>query len=325
MAGRIGGETAGHRSCRLSIAAPGRFSLRETVLSHGWHQLSPFRWDATTSILWRGERFPDGALRLLRVSQRGKAGSGLRVHISGRPLGTPERRFLRARMARMLNLDLDLSGFYRVCRKETLLRYVPRRGAGRFLSAGNLYEDVFKAICATNISWNQAVRAVNRIGTLGPSIGESDFRAFPGAEEILAEGPERLSGISRLGYRVPYLLGWAERTMLKDAEYRAAEEGAQDREDFRRFLLSVPGIGPTTCRYLMMLRGAADEIPLDSSVFLYLRENRFHGRTPSRSQVDRLYGRFGEWKAYAYWFEFLPWARRYWGLEHSGRNRRAAP
>ena len=81
MAGRIRSVAAGQRPCRLSIAAPGRFSLRETVLSHGWHQLCPFRWDDAGSVLWRCESFPDGAPRLLRISQKLRTGSALQVHI----------------------------------------------------------------------------------------------------------------------------------------------------------------------------------------------------------------------------------------------------
>jgi len=325
MAGALRKGTSAPRPPSLSITAPVLFSLRETVLSHGWHQLSPFRWDAVTSALWRVESFPVAGPRLFRIHQTGGVGSGLRVRIFGLPPGPRERAFLRARVARMLNLDLDLSGFYRLCREETRLRYVPRTGAGRFLSAGNLYEDVFKAICATNISWHQAVRGVNRIGTIGQPACDSDLRAFPAPEEILSFGPERLSAVSRLGYRVPYLTAWARRSMSSDPECRAAGDGTLDRKGLEKFFLSINGIGPSTCRYLMMLRGVADEIPLDSSVFLYLRENRFRGRTPSRSQIDRLYARFGEWKAYAYWFEFLPWARQHWDLGESDRARDDGP
>jgi len=218
----------------------------------------------------------------------------------------------------MLNLDLDLASFYRLCRKERRLRYVPRAGAGRLLSAGNVFEDVLKAICATNISWRQAVAGANRIAELGKQVAEGGMRAFPAPEEVLAVGEQRLARVSRLGYRVPSLLEWCERVAARDPRCLEAEEGRLAHEELKRFFLSIRGVGPASCHYLLMMRGMAHDIPVDSSVFLYLKENRFAGTTPTRAQILRLYQKFGDWKAYAYWFEFLPWARSHWALGGDG-------
>jgi len=222
------------------------------------------------------------------------------------------------RVRRMLGLDLDLDDFWVLCRRDPKLRYVPRTGAGRFLSSGNLYEDVLKAICGTNITWKQAVAAVNRLASLGSVVEGTGYRAFPTSDAILRMGPRRLSEVSRLGYRVPYLLEWAERVASGDPGWAAAEAGKLEAEDLRRFFLSVRGGGKSTCHYLMMMHGFADQIPIDSSVYLYLRENRFGGRRPTEKQIRRLYEPFGAWKAYAYWFEFLPWAREHWSPRGGG-------
>jgi len=218
----------------------------------------------------------------------------------------------------MLGLNLNLDDFWALCRRDPRLRYVPRTGAGRFLSSGNLYEDVLKAICGTNITWRQAVAAVNRLAALGPVIGATGYRAFPTPDAVRRMGPRRLSDVSRLGYRVPYLVEWAERVASGDPGCVAAEAGELAGEDLRRFFLSVRGVGKSTCHYLMMMHGFADQIPIDSSVYLYLRENRFGGRRPTERQIRRLYEPFGVWKAYAYWFEFLPWARQHWSPQRGG-------
>jgi 3-methyladenine DNA glycosylase/8-oxoguanine DNA glycosylase len=299
-------------SCMMRLGVPRGFSLTQTVLSHGWHQMAPFHWDAASSTLWRIESLPGHPPRILRLRQGAGIGTPVRIGIRPGALAAPARKLLRLRAMRMLGMGLDLSDFYRLCRREARLRYVPRTGAGRFLSAGNLYEDVFKAICATNISWKQAVRAVYRIGRLGEPVEGCDLAAFPSPERIAVAGEKRLAKVSRLGYRVPYLLAWAERVASADPGWRAAEEGGLRGKDLREFLLSIRGVGATTSRYLMMMRGFAEEIPVDSSVYLYLRENRFGGRTPSTKDISRLYDRFGDWKAFAYWFEFLPWARKQW-------------
>ncbi len=305
---------------RLLLPAPESFSLRETVLSHGWYELAPFEWDAGSATLIRGEILPDGSTHLLRIRQPSGKGRRLRVDFLTGPASPKRCAVLEQRLRRMLALELDLSGFLVLCRREPRLRYVPRVGAGRFLSAGNVYEDVFKGICGTNIAWRQAVAAVNRIAGLGQSIGRTGSRAFPTPREVIGCGPSRLSELSRLGYRVPYLLEWAERAEAGEPTLSAAEAGELDPECLRRFFLSVRGVGRTTSQYLLMLRGVADQIPIDSSVLLYCRENRFGGRTPTEQQIRRLYDRYGSWKAYAYWFEFLPWARGHWSLD--GKRRR---
>jgi 3-methyladenine DNA glycosylase/8-oxoguanine DNA glycosylase len=212
----------------------------------------------------------------------------------------------------MLNLPLNLSDFYRLCRGDPVLRHVPRVGAGRFLSCGSIYEDVFKAICTTNIGWKQAVGAVGRIGELGEPV--RGIRAFPSPQRILSLGQKGLSDVSRLGYRIPYLLEWSERALSGDPRWEAAEEGSLEKEELRDFLLSIRGVGHSTCHYLLMMQGFGDEIPIDSSARLFLRETRFQGRNPTSKQISRVYERFGAWKAHAYWFEFLPWARKHWGL-----------
>jgi len=297
---------------RMSLSAPPPFRLEQTVLSHGWYELAPFRWDPRTSTLTRAERLPDGSIHLLRIRQSRGTRGRIRVELLTGPVRPEQRRQLGSRIRRMLNLGLDLSEFTALCRREPRLKHVPRAGAGRFLTAGNLYEDVFKAICCTNIAWKQAVAAVNRVASFGRPIKGTACRAFPTAQEVLNTGSVRLAEVSRLGYRVPYLLSWAERVASHDPDLIAAEAGALDREALRHFFLSVRGVGKTSCRYLLMMRGIADEIPIDSSVFLYCRENRFGGRTPTERQIRRLYDKYGAWKAYAYWFEFLVWARNHW-------------
>lgn len=214
----------------------------------------------------------------------------------------------------MLSLDVDLRGFHALCRGEPRIRYVPRAGAGRFLRCGNVFEEVFKAICATNIAWRQAVLAMNRIATLGNRVPGVDARAFPSASAILRVSEAKLRDVSRLGYRVRFLRSWARCATEGSAEIALIEAGALDREAMRAYLLSIPGVGKATTRYLMMVWGDGREIPVDSSVYLYFRKNRFGGRNPSEKEILSLYEPFGEWQAHSYWFEFLPWARKHYKL-----------
>jgi 3-methyladenine DNA glycosylase/8-oxoguanine DNA glycosylase len=301
----------------LRIECPRRFCLRETVLSHGWFELLPFRWDDASSTLFRAEALPDGSRHLYCLRQSAGLGGRLSVRwLSGVP-SPAQRRILLERIRRITNLSVDLSPFLSICRKERRLRYVPRRGAGRFLRCGNLYEEVFKAICGTNIAWKQAVLAVNRVASLGERVPGTEFKAFPDAEKLLGMGERRLKEISRLGYRVPYLLAWARRVLAAEPEMRSVERGEWTVTELKRFLLDIQGVGKATAQYLLMVWGHGEEIPVDSSVFLYCRLNRFAGRAPTEKEIREIYEPYGAWKAYAYWFEFLPWAKTHWGLGKS--------
>ena len=214
----------------------------------------------------------------------------------------------------MLSLEVDLRPFHALCRAEPRLRYVPRAGAGRFLRCGSVFEEVFKGICATNIAWPQAVAAMNRLAALGNRVPGVEARAFPSASAILRLREGKLRELSRLGYRVPFLRSWARRADEGAPEIASIEVGQLDRDALRRFLLSIPGVGKATCRYLMMVWGNGTEIPVDSSVYLYFRKNRLEGRNPTEKEIVSLYESYGEWQAHAYWFEFLPWARRHYKL-----------
>ena len=306
----------------IRLACPPRFCLRETVLSHGWFELLPFRWDDPSSTLFRAEILPDRSRHLYSLRQSRGVGGRLCVRWNSGTPGPSHKRLLLERIKRIANLSVDLSPFLSICRREPRLRYVPRRGAGRFLRCGNLYEEVFKAICGTNIAWKQAVVAINRVAALGERVPGTEFRAFPGPEKLLRIGERRLKEISRLGYRVPYLLAWARRILEGEPAMEAVECGALTPEELKRFLLDIRGVGKATAQYLLMVWGHGGEIPVDSSVFLYCRLNRFEGRPPTEKEIRQLYEPYGPWKAYVYWFEFLPWAKSHWGL--GGKSKTSA-
>jgi 3-methyladenine DNA glycosylase/8-oxoguanine DNA glycosylase len=155
---------------------------------------------------------------------------------------------------------------------------------------------------------------MNRIAGLGKPVFADQARAFPSPAAILSLKEAKLRDLSRLGYRIPFLRKWAARVEEGDPQIAVIEAGEMDREAVRRFLLSIPGVGKATSRYLMMVWGDGRDISVDSSVYLYFRQSRFSGRNPSEKQILSLYEPFGDWRAHAYWFEFLPWARKHYKL-----------
>jgi 3-methyladenine DNA glycosylase/8-oxoguanine DNA glycosylase len=163
----------------IALPVRGPFRLPAVAVSHGWFQTAPFAWDPGEECLRRVEVLEGRAVTLTIHGEPG----GVRVAAT-RSLSPAERRAARSRVGRMLQLHADLDGFADAARRvdpglaDDLVAY----GAGRLLAGGSLYEDVVKAICATNTTWRQAVACINRVAALGRA------GAFPEPAAILRAG-----------------------------------------------------------------------------------------------------------------------------------------
>src|SRR5437867_5612165 len=137
------------KTAEITLSARGRFDLRATVLSYGYYQLPPYRWeDGPRQVLRRAEQLPDGSVYLLEVRP---APGGVRLRVTGKDADdlvvlAP----LAARMRKALRLDEDFREFHRLCRREPWLRPIARLGLGRMLRGTSLFEDLVKAIAWTN-------------------------------------------------------------------------------------------------------------------------------------------------------------------------------
>jgi 3-methyladenine DNA glycosylase/8-oxoguanine DNA glycosylase len=112
-------------------------------MSHGVADLLPGRVDEsertyTTTLTVAGAR-----PRTVRISQ-GRPGFA-RVEIEGRMLGERAARDLETSVRRILNLDEDLSEFYRLVADNPDLSWAVT-GAGRMLRTPTVFEAVVKTI-----------------------------------------------------------------------------------------------------------------------------------------------------------------------------------
>lgn len=299
----------------FSLPLPRPFSLRATVLSHGWYEIPPFRWEETSQTLSVAVRGPRGGARSLDLRQTGD-GRGRSLKLRWRRRGGGEgsagararaqaRVDGRALARRILNLGWDLEGFYGLCRGKPRLRWVVGQGAGRLLRGPSVFSDVVSSICGTNVQWKQAVRMVHRLCDGAPRVRQADPPRFPTAAELLTGGAALLRGHARLGYRADSVLRLCEQ--VSSGRRRLEEEvlDAHDGDALRRVFASLPGIGPVTARYLATLYGRFDEMAVDSLVLAYVGDRHFGGRRPTVAEVEAIYAPFGPWRSLAYWFEFL--------------------
>lgn len=300
-AGRpIGGERSSGGRLRLRPVGTAPLHLERVVVSHGWFQTPPFAWDPASGLLRRRERLGGGVVDL----EISRAGAGVWVTPS-RTLGGGERRQIGRRVRRMLQLDVDLADFHEGARRvdASLAADLASIGAGRLLAGSSLWEDVAKAICGTNVAWRQAVSMIEKLADLDPD------GAFPEPDRLLEAGEATLRASARVGYRAPYLIGAARMAAEGGITDLEAELASLPPADVVRALSAIPGVGPTTARFVAYLAGRFDVGPLiDSATIPAAAERWFDGRRPSNAEIAARVEPAGEWAALTlYWATMRRW------------------
>lgn len=285
---------------RLAVDPP--FSLWTAALLHGWYALAPFRWLPESETLERVDRLPSGAVYTVRLRAAPDFGDGRRgVELEARPTpSTVDAQELAVRARRMLRLDEDLTDFHARCRRSRALRPVAAIGAGRLLRSPDLWEDVMKGICTTNVTWERTKRMVAALTMLGPTPDAGSARAFPTPTEVLEAGSEFLLNEAGAGYRTRSMLKLAEGVADGTIDLTAPDRPDATSAERLAALEALPGIGPVTAGYLAMLLGSYDTLTLDSSTRAFAVRT-FGEAAANPDRLARHYTRFGRWRALAFW------------------------
>ena len=293
---------AGGAAPALRLAVDPPFSLWTAALLHGWYALAPFRWLPESETLERVDRLPSGDVFKVRVRQGVDWPDGRRrIEVEACPApSAADAQELAARARRMLRLDENLSDFHARCRRSRALRPVAEAGAGRLLRSPDVWEDVMKGICTTNVTWQRTKRMVAALTTLGPKPHGTGARAFPTASEVLAAGSDFLLKEAGAGYRAKSMLRLAEGVADGTIDLSGPEHPDATSAERLAALEALPGIGPVTAGYLAMLLGSYDTLTLDSSTRAFAVRT-FGEAAADPERLARHYTRFGRWRALAFW------------------------
>ena len=276
---------------RLFVPAPSDFSFLETVSAHGWRRLLPFVWNEDALTLVRTEEFGE-QLITLTISA---ADDVVQVE-TDRDCGEAE---LAARVSRMLQLDLPLTGFHAYCRTQPELTGIADCRRGRLLRSPTLWEDVVKVIATTNTTWAQTIamsaRLVQEFGREG--------RAFPSAAEIAAVPFDDFSSKVRMGYRSAYVHGIATRIADGTLDLEGWQTEDLTAETLRKRLLSLPGIGPYGAACLLSYLGKPAHVNSDSVARALLAKEM--GQSVTDKDVHAFFKPHSEWQGLVY--NFYPW------------------
>lgn len=283
---------------RLTVPTPPGFVYERTLNSHGWCRLLPFHVDQRERLHGVVARPEGGALAYRLAPYRGCI-----VVATAGPVTDADRRLLRDTTRRVLNLDLDLSGFHGRVRHIDGMQWIAATDSGRFLRSASLFEDVVKLILTTNCSWaftTQMVRAM--VNCYGEATAEGT-RAFPEAAAIAKAGAKRLRQRVRAGYRAPLLARLARQVADGSTDPDAWEHDTRDPLELRRELLQLPGVGPYVAENVLRFLGRPAGLGLDSWLRAKYARVYHGGRRVTDRTIARRYAKLGPWGGLALWCE----------------------
>src|SRR3990172_7882357 len=100
----------------LELNVPRGFSLKATVLSHGWHECAPMNWSEGGRCFQTIECIGDRPYRVSVVENgHGRRAPKLTVTVDGGENADGVLQRVRDRLRLTLGLDRDLSQFYELC------------------------------------------------------------------------------------------------------------------------------------------------------------------------------------------------------------------
>ena len=285
---------------KMTLPVPAGFSFERTVVSHGWFDLAPFRWDPDTKVLTRTLRLEDGGNVVARIRHDGLLHVTLR---SQAPLARAGINQARRQIARLLRLDEDLDAFYTMVRVIDApdLRWTAAFNAGRLMRSPTVFEDLVKMICTTNCTWAltkvMVTALVERLGE--PASG--GLRSFP-TPASMARRPEAFyRNVVRAGYRGAALRGLARDVAGGRLDVEAWIDPSRPTELIRKEILSVHGAGPYVADNMLKLLGRYDGLGIDSWCRRKFSSMYHGGRSVSDRRIEKFYSRFGRYRGLALW------------------------
>lgn len=271
-----------------------KFSLRKTVLSHGWVNLPPYEYDYKNNILHRTEVI-NGNLTELLISQKENL---LKVKVKSKEkLDISNKSEIKKNIHNIFQLDIDFNEFCDLTKKlNKRINHYVKAGGGRFLTGNSLFEDVVKTLFTTNTTWNQTVNMTKSFISQFNNIkyGTPMIYGFPTYCEFRKIKPKKVVKGLKLGYRNEFLENIINIFLEKNGFVD------EDKITIANELNKVKGIGRYSVAHIKCLMGMFDEIPIDSEVIKYAKSK---GIGHNEKQIIKYYKEYGKYAFLAYKIE----------------------
>jgi 3-methyladenine DNA glycosylase/8-oxoguanine DNA glycosylase len=269
----------------------------------GWYWATPNE-VYESGILWSAIRFC-GDMLGLRLCSKGTVDVPLikcEVY-SQNKLDSPSRKALTATLKRALKTDEDLSGFYSLSRKDSILQTLIDDLYGMHTVG---WPELFPAlILATTLQMAPLKRSNQMMNLLMTHFGEDTnfdgkkVRYWPSAQKIVSATVEELMAEAKLGYRAKNLKAIAAE--LREDFPTMDELSTLSNQEAKQKLLSLYGIGEYSAELVMPQMG----FPLDvwsAKIFSVLLTGKVpeNPRDVIPSVKAAAQKRWGNWSGYAF-------------------------
>ncbi len=289
---------------RFELKAVSPYSFELTVQKPaGWSWGTPDeiyeKGNFWTAIRFRG-KLTGLKLRNLGSVERLKIGCSV---YSDYPLSHEEEKGIETLLAYALRVDEDLTPFYEMAAKDTILAPLIEELRGMHTLS---WPDIFPAlILAVTLQMAPLARSNQMMELLRMHFGENavfdgkKIRYWPSPKRIAKISVEELMKKAKLGYRAKNLKSIAESL---EAGFPGAEElSLLTAEEAREKLMELQGIGPYAAAIVVGERGFSLDV-WSAKIFGVL----FNGEVPEdpRNSIPNLtrkaIGRWGPWTGHAF-------------------------
>jgi DNA-3-methyladenine glycosylase II len=173
---------------------------------------------------------------------------------------------IREALQRMLGLQVDVTGFYTLAKKDPLLSPLAQHFLGlkppRFPS---LFEALLNAFACQQVSLDVGIMLLNRLmATYGVQFddGQSALSAFPEPDALANTSVERIRTLGFSHQKAQAITELATALVNNQRDFSMLE--AMNDEEARTFLSSMRGVGRWTAEYVLLRGlGRLDTFPGD--------------------------------------------------------------
>jgi 3-methyladenine DNA glycosylase/8-oxoguanine DNA glycosylase len=283
------------QASNLTLPVPRGFDLQTAVCSYGYFILAPNHWDNDTRTFTRPLQGKRGRAISVTISQPKTNRRSLRLACDKR-LDTAERSMIKDQARRMLRVDEDFSGWFKL---HPIAR---RKNFCRLFCSPTLFEDIVKTITGCNVTWSNTVRMnrflCDKIGTRG---------AFPTPGQLAAVTPARLKADCRVGYRAERIIRLARDVESGQLDLSWFEQPGHSADEIYKALLAIYGLGPFAASNICQLLGHYGRIAIDTETYRHFCKTYGVKRPKDPSKlhprIEKHYAQYAPYQFLAYWFE----------------------
>lgn len=227
----------------------------------------------------------------------------LNVSIFNGSLSAQSKTQLVTYIREWFDLDTDLRPFYRMARKDDLLRPLVKAFHGyRIVGQPDLFESLVWAVLGQQINLAFAYTLKSRfVTTFGRHVEweGTQHSLFPTPEVVSAIRPEELLALQFSRQKAAYTINIAE--AFQAGAVSKKKLAGLSLEDAKAELRKIKGVGNWTANYaLMKTFRYPDAFPLeDAGLHNAIRQQLNLKAKPSLDRVRKIFRKYKGWEAYA--------------------------